>query len=232
MQNRAFLVLLRPIFGEKMKTALLKESGCRSCEEHVVIRPEKVFEYPLPTEKSVSISVKTFFSFFFLEITWFWAAKRFEFPILAEKSVSISVKTFFFWRSPVFGLKKGLNFRVFRETPSQFLDKPCDSDSRTMKIRVKVVCSFLTLSKKPPPPPPFSNPGYAPADVTILRTDIKAKFYGTAPPTFSTNKKFKSQHAEGKVMCIILICDALGIIVLEISVLYSRENIVTSERYI
>ena len=27
-----------------------------------------------------------------------------------------------------------------------------------MKIRVKVVCSFLTLSKKPPL---FSNPGYA-----------------------------------------------------------------------
>ena len=56
----------------------------------------------------------------------------------------------FFWRSLVFGLKKRLNFRFFREIPSQFLDKPSDSDSRTMKIRVKVVCSFLTLSKKPP----------------------------------------------------------------------------------
>ena len=56
----------------------------------------------------------------------------------------------FFWRSPVVGLKKRLNFRVFREIPSQFSDKPCDSDSRTMKMRVKVVCSFLTLSKKPP----------------------------------------------------------------------------------
>ena len=34
-----------------------------------------------------------------------------------------------------------------------------------MKIRVKVVCSFLTLSKTPLP---FSNPGYAPAsDSTI-----------------------------------------------------------------
>ena len=31
-----------------------------------------------------------------------------------------------------------------------------------MKIRVKVVCTFLTLSKKPPPP--FPNPGYAPGD--------------------------------------------------------------------
>ena len=84
--------------------------------------------------------------------------KAFEFWILAEKSVSISVKTFFFRRSPVFGRKKRLNFRAFREIPSQFLDKPCDTDSRPMKIRVKVVCTFLTLSKKPPP---FPNPGYA-----------------------------------------------------------------------
>ena len=132
MQNCTFLVLLRPIFVEKMKTAPPpKEIGCRSCEVDVVIRPEKAFEYPLPAEKSVSISVKTFF-----------------------------------FRSPVFGLKKRLNFRVFREIPSQFSDKPCGSDSRTMKIRVKVVCSFLTLSKDPPP---FSNPGYAPGCNTVVQ---------------------------------------------------------------
>ena len=122
-----------------------------------------MFEYPLSAEKSVSIPVKTFFFRFWRSpvfgrkkglIYRFWP----KLPILAEKSVSISVKTFFL-RSPVFGRKKGLNFRFFREIPSQVLDKPCDSDSRTMKIRVKVVCSFLTLSKKPLP---FSNPGYAP----------------------------------------------------------------------
>ena len=127
MQNRTFLVLLRPIFIAKLKTPPPpKEIGCRSCEVHVVSRPKKGF----------------------------------EFPILAEKSVSISVKTFFFWRPLVFGRKKRSNFRAFREISSQFSDKPCDSDSRTMKIRVKVVCTFLTLSKKPPPP--FPNPGYAP----------------------------------------------------------------------
>ena len=114
MQNRTFLVVLRPIFGEKMKTAPPKEIGCRSCEVNVVIRPEKAFEFPIWAEKSVSISVKTFFSF--LEITCFWAEKAFK----------------------------------FLKIPSQFLDKPCDSDSRTMKIRVKVVCSFLTLFKKAP----------------------------------------------------------------------------------
>ena len=109
MQNCTFLVLLRPNFGEKLKTAPPpKEIGCRSCEVHVVIR----------SEKSVSISMKTFF---------------------------------FFWRSPVFGQTKHLNFRAFREVLSQVSDKPCDSDSRRTKIiRVKVVCSFLTYSKKPP----------------------------------------------------------------------------------
>ena len=109
--------------------------------------------------------------FFFSEITCFWAEKGFEFPILAEKSDSISVKTFFFWRSPVFGLKKGSNFRFWPKNP-------CDSDTRTMKIRVKVACSCLTLSKKPPPF--FSNPGYAPAreasnlspQILLLMSDI------------------------------------------------------------
>ena len=66
---------------------------------------------------------------------------------------------FFFWRPPVFGQKKRLNFQAFLEIPSQFSDKPCETDSRTMTIRVNVVCTFLTLSKKPPP---FSNPGHAP----------------------------------------------------------------------
>ena len=85
---------------------------------------EKAFKYRILAKKSVSISVKTFF---FMEITYFWAEKAFEFPSLAEISVSI--------------------LRINRPK----LDKSCDSDSRTIKIRVKVVCSFLTLSKKPPP---------------------------------------------------------------------------------
>ena len=49
------------------------------------MRPEEPFEFPILSEKSVSISVKTFF----LEITCFWTEKAFEFPISAEKSVSI-----------------------------------------------------------------------------------------------------------------------------------------------
>ena len=38
-----------------------KEIGCRSCEVHIVIRPEKAFKFPISAKKSVSISVKIFF---------------------------------------------------------------------------------------------------------------------------------------------------------------------------
>ena len=93
-----------------------------------MIWPEEPFEFPISAEKSVSISVKTFF--FCLEITCFWAENPFEFPISAENSVSIAYR-------------------------------PFESDSRAMKIRVKVAYSCLTLSKKPPPPF-FPNPGCAP----------------------------------------------------------------------
>ena len=145
MQNRTFLLLFRPIFGEKLKTAPPKEFGCRSREVDVVMQCEKAFEF-WPKNQS-----QFRWRPFFLETTCFWAEKTFEFPILAEKSDSISVKTFFFfWRPPAFGLKKRLYFRAFREISSQFSDKQCETDSRTMKIRVKVVCTFLTLSKKPP----------------------------------------------------------------------------------
>ena len=72
--------------------------------------------------------------------------------------------------------KLGAEVDVIRpEKAFEFSDKPCDSPSRTMKIRVKVVCSFLTLSKKPPPP--FLNPGYTPENQGIrpFRTMAKSK---------------------------------------------------------
>ena len=57
---------------------------------------------------------------------------------------------FFFWRSPIFGLKKRLNFRVFGEIPSQFLDKPCDCDSRTIKFGSRLFAVFSLFQKSPP----------------------------------------------------------------------------------
>ena len=61
MQNRTFLVLLRPIFAPKMKAAPPKGFGSGSCEGVAVIRPEEPFEFVISAGKSVSVSMKTFF---------------------------------------------------------------------------------------------------------------------------------------------------------------------------
>ena len=55
MQNCTFLVLLRPIFCEKLKIAPPQRKTA----------PPQTFEFPISAEKSVSISVKTFFFNFF-----------------------------------------------------------------------------------------------------------------------------------------------------------------------
>ena len=174
MQNCTFLLLFRPIFGEKSKTAPPKEIGCGSREVGVVIRCEKVFECVILAEKLDSISAKTFF---FLRPPDFglknrmnfriWpknqtqfrrrpfflgggGEKLFEFPILAEKSTQFR-RRLFFLETTCFWAEKTFELSAFREISSQFSDKPCETDSRTMKIRVKVVCTFLTLSKTPSP---------------------------------------------------------------------------------
>ena len=136
MQNRTFLVLLRPIFCEKLKIAP---------PPHRKTAPLQRLNFRFWPKNQFQFRRRPFF-LFFLETTWFWAEKTFEFWISAEKSVSISAKTFFFFflRPPGFGRKKPSNFR---EISSEFSDKPCETDSRTMKIQVKVVCTFLTLWK-------------------------------------------------------------------------------------
>ena len=99
-QNSAFLVLLRPIFAPKMKTAPPpKEFGSRSCEGLAVIWTRIVEFFGSGAHPK---SMKTFF--FLLDITCFWPEKPFEFLISARKSLWISVKTFFggVWRPPNF----------------------------------------------------------------------------------------------------------------------------------
>ena len=120
-----------------------KENGCRSREVDVVMRCEKAFEFWILAEKSNPISVKTFF-FFGDHLFLGWKTWISEFGRKIRLNFGEDL-FFFFWRPPVFGLKKRLKFRAFREISSQFLDKPCETDSRTMKIRVKAVCTFLTL---------------------------------------------------------------------------------------
>ena len=91
MQNRTFLVLLRPIFCEKLKI-----------DPPIEKQPPQTFEFPDLAEKSVPISVKSFF--FFLRDHLLLGAKNLW--ISAKKSVPILVKTFFFWRPPNFGPRK------------------------------------------------------------------------------------------------------------------------------
>ena len=139
MQNRTILVVLRPIFCEKLKIGPppLKNS------------PPQTFGFPNWAEKSVLISAKTFFFFFWRPLN-FGRKKPLNFGFRPKNQSQFRRRPFFFfffWRPLDFGRKKPLNFRAFREILSQFSDKPCETDSRAMKIRVKVVCTLLTLSK-------------------------------------------------------------------------------------
>ena len=77
----------------------------------------------IPAEKLTSMSVKTFFFYFFLETTWFWAKKTFEFPISAEKSLLILVKTFFFLETTWFWAKKTFEFPISAEKSLSISEK-------------------------------------------------------------------------------------------------------------
>ena len=70
--------------------------------------------------------------------------KRLDFGFGPKNQAQFRQRPFFFWRPPDFRRKKPSNFR---DIWSEFSDKPCETDSSTMKIRVKIVCTFLTLSK-------------------------------------------------------------------------------------
>ena len=118
---------------------------------HSKTAPPQTSEFAKLDEIAASILAKTFFFFFF-----FWRSPNFG----QKKPLNFGFRPknhsefwrrpfffFFFWRSPNFGRKKALNFRAFRDISPQVSDKPSETDSRSMKIRVKVVCTLLTLSK-------------------------------------------------------------------------------------
>ena len=89
IQNRTFLVLLRPIFAPKLKTDPPTGLGSTSCEGLAVIWTRKVD-----------------FLFFGAHLLKFGEDHFFEdHPISAGKTVSILVKTFFWGGSPDFDRK-------------------------------------------------------------------------------------------------------------------------------
>ena len=134
-----FFVLLRPIFCEKWKIAppIRKEPplirlNLRNWEKN---RPE------------FWLKPFFFFLFFFWRSPNFGRKKRLNYFGFRPKNHSEFWRRPFFFRSPNFGRKKPLKFQSFRDISSQISDKPSETDSRSMKIRVKVVCTLLTLSK-------------------------------------------------------------------------------------
>ena len=108
---------------------------------------EKTFEFRISAEKSLWILAKTFFFFFFGDHLIFGGKNLWISDFGRKITLNFGEDLFFFWRSPNLGRKKPLNIRAFRDISSQFSDKPPETDSRSMKIRVKVVCTLLTLSK-------------------------------------------------------------------------------------
>ena len=72
---------------------------------------------------------------------------------------------FFFFGDHLFLGEKTVWISDFGQNTVSILDDLYESDSRSMKIRLKVAYSCLTLSKKLPLPF-FSNPGYAPGSNT------------------------------------------------------------------
>ena len=158
-----FFVLLRPIFSEKWKRAppIRKEppSNVWICEIGRKITLN--FDEDLFFLRSPNFGRKKPLNFGFRpkNLSEFWRRPFFfgdHLILSGKKPLNFGFRPknhsefwqrpffFFFWRSPIFGRKKPLNFR---DISSQFSDKPSETDSRSMKIRVKVVCTLLTLSK-------------------------------------------------------------------------------------
>ena len=123
MQNSTFLVLLRPIFAPKIKTAPPTEFGSKSWEGFPVIWTRIVVFFGSGAHPK---SVKTFFLF--------WRSP----DVGRQNSLNCGEDLFFFlWR--------GGEHLILTEKPPQY-------NSRLMKIWVKFDYGWIKLQKKPPPP--------------------------------------------------------------------------------
>ena len=92
------------------------------------------------------------FFFFFLKITCFWAAKPLWITDFGRKiRLNFSEDLFFCFGDHLFLGGKSVWIPTSPDKSVSMSDKPCEPDSRAMKIRVKVAYSCLTLSKKAPP---------------------------------------------------------------------------------
>ena len=86
MQNRMFLMLLMPIFCEKLKIA-----------PHRKTAPPQMSEFAKLDEKSVSILVKTFFFLLFWRLPNFGRKKPLNFGLRPKNHSEIWRRPFFFF---------------------------------------------------------------------------------------------------------------------------------------
>ena len=138
MQICTFLLLLRQILGEYLKPAPpIEKQPPLDVEISVFSR-----------EISLNLGEDLFFFFLFWRPLDFGRKKPFNFGFGPKIRTQLRRSLFFFFGDhPILSGKILANFRAFREISSEFSDNPSETDSRRMKIRVKVVCTFLTLSK-------------------------------------------------------------------------------------
>ena len=133
--------------------------------------PSNVWTCEILEEKSPWILAKTFFFFFFGDHLIFGGKNVWILDFGRKITLIFGEDLFFlfFGDHLIFG-GKNLWISDLSETfRLKISDKPSETDSRSMKIRVKVVCTLLTLSKQLPP---FPNPGYAPDRDAVKRAKV------------------------------------------------------------
>ena len=147
MQNRTFLLLFRPIFGEKLKTAPPKEIGCRSRKVDVLTRCEKVFEFPILAENQTQFRWRPFFFFFgdhlFLGGKNVWTSELSEKFCLNFRTNRVKL----IQEQWKFGSRSFALFSLFQKSPPPF------SKSWLRAFRHKQ-CLKVTVPKCPPPVAP------------------------------------------------------------------------------
>ena len=142
MQNRTFLVVLRPIFCEKLKTAP---------PPHRKTAPLKRLDFRFGPKKQSQIRWRAFY-FYFWRPPDFGRKNRLNFRFRPKNQSQIRWRPsffffFFFWRPPDFGRKKlSEKFRInFRTNRAKLIQEQWKFGSRSF-------AHFLLFQNSPPPP--------------------------------------------------------------------------------
>ena len=149
MQNRTFLLLFRPIFGEKLKTApegnWVPKLWCR-CRDSVW-KSVWISDFGLKIRLNFGVDL-----FFFWRPLVFGLKNCLNFRFWPKNQTQFRWRPFFFfWRPPVFFPRNSVS--NFGQTMWNWFKN--NENSGWIPLH-------FSHSFKKAPPPPFPNPGYAP----------------------------------------------------------------------